>query len=489
MTVPETLPAAATPPLRSAADALGEALRLVIPTELGALWDMPPPLLAGQMYLPLPSLEAPSIFYAIAQMKRGAHRPPRDLVPLLPVDELSIACVVCARTDGPLPSDFGSVVRWHLGDIPARAQRVTLDVDARAYVDTIIESEGALPLGKQALAAISKAYHQTHGKANKIPRAHVTRPIRLASQNVVVGEAAWHYDARFDGLAVPVWQTAQEPHLNAHEATRALTAMMLAEAFRSGGTMEVRFDGHPEGRVPAMLRQWARVSGMPLGADAVAISPADARRLMVAATEMPAELRNRILALESAGVTPERSCYTLLCGIWSPIELDFLLGCSPRALEILRGGTDPLRSTLHLAELDQCRSAAMLGTLFQRLQNARGKDGRVIEGDQQDVYWSVLESEGAVRFRAQSGTVPWVVGGGELPATGVTVLPRIDPDDGDCALAAEMAVREACVAILTPQDVSALPSPEIVHLRHPDTRAALARQAEGRLLRSCVARQ
>ena len=94
---------------------------------------------------------------------------------------------------------------------------------------------------------------------------------------MIVALAAFAQDSAFDGLSVVAWQTCEVPHVATHEANRALAALTLCDAFKSGGTMEIRFDrparltstagrivfhGHPENAVPASLRRYGRTVGV-----------------------------------------------------------------------------------------------------------------------------------------------------------------------------------------------------------------------------------
>jgi hypothetical protein len=469
---------------------LGRALALQLPPELCDVWSRPAPEeVESVLYRPLPGSEPPSLHFALAQLRRGAERPPRTLLPLHLVDTTSIACVVCAREGDEHPADFGQVVRWHLTAVPARAQRRPLDVDARSYVDAMVSAERGLAAGKTALAAVSDEYYESHVKAKRLPKAHERRPIRLACQNVVVGEAVWAYDARFDGLSVSVWQTSQEPHVNAHEGTRALTAMMLAEAFRSGGTMEVRFDDHPEHAVPALLRQWARCEGIALLGGARAIAPTEARQLIVAATEMSDELRRRVERLiAGGGLSVERVCYMLLAGIWRPLELTFLLGTSPRVADILAGGSDPLYRPRHQAERDLCRAAVMAGTLLARLEQPPNEQTTAIEDYRNPITWTVDDEGATIRFSGLVGALPWRDREVE-PASEAIVLPRPYPDTADYEQAQALAGAARQVAILTPKDVERLPAPGVAHLRHPDRLSVIDRGIAARLLESRVGRR
>jgi hypothetical protein len=472
---------------RRGVEDLERRLALTFPDGLVNVWARAvPDELSDSLYRPLPGNEPPSLTFALYALRRASQRPPRTLVPLHLVDESSIACVVCARV-GELPGpDFGHVVRWHLDDVPPRAQRRLLDIDAAVYVEAIVRAERAVAAGKAKLERAAERFFESHVKIGKAPRAHEGRPLRLACQNVVIGEALWWHDARFDGLNVSVWQTSQEPHVNAHEGARALTAMMLAEAFRSGGTMEIRFDEHPERAVPAALAQWARTVGLSTS-DGPVITPIAARDLMLEATALPAGVRRRISQLANAGgFGVERACYAILAGIWSPLELDFMLATSGRVVDILSGGSDPLNRARHEAELEVCRAAGMLGTLFKRLQQRT--DGSVLEGDANDVAWETLPEHGAVVFRGFEN-VPWVVGGRPEPIGALAVLPRAHPERSDLECAAEVG-DVPTVALLTPQDTHRVAGRDrVLHLRHPDRLSVIDRSVESRLLQSRVVRK
>ena len=95
----------------------------------------PPAELDGMAYrLRGPANGPPGLAWALRALREGHDTAPNDLVPILPVDERSFACVVVSRTGSAADELFGRVVRWHLGRVPARAQRAVLDLDAERYV-------------------------------------------------------------------------------------------------------------------------------------------------------------------------------------------------------------------------------------------------------------------------------------------------------------------------------------------------------------------
>lgn len=440
-----------------------------------------------------------SISWAVTMMRfLSTHPVDRDLLPVAAVDDRSYACVVCEHVgDAPEP-DLGAVVRWHLDDVPRRAQRQLLDVDVRAYFETLEREEQTREEGSAQLAKLAEAYYNSHDKGAKLPRAHECRPIRLACQNVIIGNAGFYYDARFNGLSVCAWQTCEAPHLAAHEGNRALAALMLAETFRSGGTMEIRFDEHPERAVPARLQQFARTRGLRLGAsDACAITPAEARELMQAVTPMQADLAARVHGVTGRGEqSVERACYVLLSGIWKPIELDFLLATSSRSLTILGGGSDVLNRGARQAETAIARAAAMAGTLFARLslRPEHGGEAESIEDDRVGIEWHIRGDAGAVLFTGVSaGPLPWQRGRAVELEDGQPLLVLVRPllGRGDRELAAELARADgAAAATLAAPDAALMKQGDdnIAQLTYPDRLQTLDRQIERRLLSCRVGR-
>ena len=346
------------------------------------------------------------------------------------------------------------------------------------------------------MEAVSNRYDADHAVGNRLPKAYEERPVRLAVQNVILGLAAYRHESDFDGLAVGAWQTCQAPHVNAHEGTRGLAAMTLAEAFRAGGTMEIRFDEHPEHAVPASLRQLARVRGVSVGiGDPVAISPAEARALFLAVTDLPAELRGRIdVAVEKGVLSPERACFLVQSGAWRAVELDFILATTARCGSILRGGADPFDRPARQAELDVCRTAVMIGMLVARLSAGSGDGGkrvRVFEDDRAPLSWRILPEECAVVLSGvPAGPLPWTADGAALgPSELLVVVPRPRASVSDAPLALRLAGTVArALTLVAAAETDAAAVDGVLGLVCPDRIEDLDRSVEGRLLACRVGR-
>jgi hypothetical protein len=478
------------------------------------------PELAALLYRPgLHPQHPPSIEWAYDTISKSSWPLVRNLIPVLPVDEQSFACVVAspANAHKPVPGE-GAVVRWHMGIGKSKYQAALLDVSVESYVMSVAQELQARPVGlRRMLDEIGPAYQIDYLAQSRRPRDYVVRPVRLACQNVVVGLAAFAHDSVIDGMSVVAWQACEVPHVAAHEGNRALAALMLCDAYQSGGTMEIRFDrparvqasgktrvgknikldvcypGHPEMSVPASLRRYGRTRGIVLGGDDPAsISPREARALFLAVTPMPKGLAGRVQRAADKGVSsPEQLCFTLLSQIWREIELDYMLAVSDRIGSILRGGAAWTHRSARQAESHVCRSALMAGMLFRCLDTrdhaTSGQEVRVLEDQRLGVTWDISSEFGVITFCGlSSAKLPWQaepVSARVEPS--LTVLPRSYICSEDLSLARSLRNRGP-VAIVVPFDFDlVLPlTDDILILRCPDRLSELDRSIDAALCKS-----
>lgn len=492
-----------------------------MPSGLSAACALAVAELPDLAYRPGPDPTSPtSVEWAQNTAAATAWPLPDNLFPLLPVDDESFACVVAAPADRPDLPGAGAVVRWHIGLDRPQHQAELLDTAAGAYVASVVAELAARQQGlTRMLDEIGPAYDVAYLGRSKRPRDFVVRPVRVACQNVIVGLAAFAQDSGIDGMSVLAWQTCEVAHVATHEGNRALAALMLCDAYHSGGTMEIRFDrparltaagvtrsgnpltieadyrGHPEMRVPAALRRFARAAGFEVGAeDPAAISPAEARLLFRAVTPMPPDLRRRVDAAVAAGVaTPERFCYALLADVWRAIELDYLLATSSQTSSILTGGADWRDRDARQAEAEVCRVAIMLGMLFRRLNStdSAAADGsaRVVEDLVVGVDWQVDPEWGAVRFSGLTAgnPLPWteetITASAEL-----TVYARTFVTAATLArLAVEAEKNRTVLVVPTGVELPPIP-PDVLVMTCPDRLEELDKAVESKLLAGRTAR-
>jgi hypothetical protein len=451
--------------------------------------------LEGLIYWPnRPDSNLNSLAWALRQLRDATTPPPDNYLPLLPVDDLSIACLPCSPLGVPY-DDYG-VARWHLGMIDEKFQDSLLATDVGQYVRSVAEELRARTFGLKRVGAIANRYYADYVEKGIRPRGSVLRPVQLACQNVIIVLAALRHDAGFDGLRVSIYLTCEAPHVATHEANRAMAALILCDAFQNGGTMEIRFgERGRENPVPPALRRFGRSIGKSLGMeDSCCITPLEARDLFLAVTPMPDELRDRCDDLFDRGViSPERLCFTLMSSIWSAIELDYIAATSPRIESILRGGAPPDLRRNRVAELETCRAAMMLGMLQRHIDNsdtaAQSDRGvRVFEDSVASASWRIRGDVGAAAIAgAPEGLVPWASQDREaalLSEDGYLItVPRGLPTPSDHQLVLDIQSEhpEAVVALLVPADMVDTVPKEIPLMVCPDRIAALDTDIERRL--------
>jgi hypothetical protein len=476
------------------------------------LWsrDLPSEV-CGLVYKPVAEAGGHDVAWAESVINESEWPLLPNLVPIMPVDERSFACVVLSDIDGPDLPGAGVVVRWHLDVKDNRYQAALLDTDCNRYVWSVAEELRYRDVGRELVFDIGEAYQQAFLANDKRPRDFIVRPVRIACQNVIVALAAFCQDSAYDGLGVVAWQTCEVPHVATNEANRALTALMLCDAFKNGGTMEVRFDrparatgiervisGHPEGKVPAALRRFARTVGVGgLPEDATSISPVVARELFRAVTPMPDDLRSRVdFATANDGIAPERLYFALMTGTWHPIELDFMLATSARTAEIISGGSNWTNRSARQAESEICRAGLMASMLYNRLNNrdsaGAASEARVLEDDRFGVLWHIDDDSASIEFANidTSTDLPWIFQWVEdLPRTSssLRIFPRamVTPAVVD---EARKALAVGSSALVVPKDVNLNFPMGIPVLRCPDRLADLDKAIDAKLLTSRIAR-
>jgi hypothetical protein len=474
-----------------------------VPTLLRSLFSNPPSSLAPRLYLPSRPDDDPLSFgSALATLYEQSSIPaPPGLAPLTYIDDASFACVVL-KDNEVFGWQHGQIIRWHLGAIDTRFQGALLDADLDSYIRSLASEHGpAWQKGYEGITQLAARYRSEFVERDIIPKAHDLRPFQLACQNVIIGLAALQQDVRIDGLSVRYWQTCDVPHVATHEGNRALSALMLCDAFQAGGTMEVSFSSHPERQVPASLRRFGRSLGLDLGSElpgGASISPTEARALFWAVTPMPDDLRRRAQSIIDAGLcSTERLCYSLMAPVWKAASLDFLLATSSgdHAISILEGGTEVLDRPARTAEMELMRAALLTEMLVSRLDSADATNVtvtsdavRTFEDTTYGIEWHILGNFGAVEISGfPAGPLPW---NGNVESPGkVIVLPRPHPIPQDREVIESLLSDAAVpVVILVPTGIHIPPTLNLPVMTSPARLSELDAQIERRLVASALGR-
>lgn len=215
-----------------------------------------------------------------------------------------------------------------------------------------------------------KKYEYSHETGGKLPKNYEWRPYRYCVQDVVLGTIVLRHNREWNLLEVDVYMTADHVDFPAYHGDRGLAVFALTEAFHCGGTMDIQFTENVNGgRVPSSLVKCANSLGVNLveGING-RIKPGEARDLYLAITPFSEDFREHMKELEKSNIIrPERACYLIHHGVWSPSELESIVRSSALPERILSGSVSPLIRHLFLEDLQEARAALLGGFLDRKL--------------------------------------------------------------------------------------------------------------------------
>lgn len=303
------------------------------------------------------------------------------------------------------------------------------------------------------------------------------------------------------------------------------SAFLLSEAYKCGGTMEIRFTENVEdGTVPKALQTFAQDLGVELRHISEGrITALEARQLYVAITDFSDTLRDQIDQLSQQGkLSQERACYVVNHGIWTRSEVESIVFGSLRPSGIFSGDTPPEQRHLYMQEIFHTRAAILGGLLDRRLARRERIEGTVAIDLEDDVRRLDIEFDPnfytKIYHCEEELPIPWVEPQDQKSLTItpghrlITLVRARDASDlalyfqQDISTAREIAAITQeqpvpdSVFILTPRDFHDLPSEQQNHFIStarnsgvgiivcPETVAALDADAAKRLASSRILR-
>lgn len=290
----------------------------------------------------------------------------------------------------------------------------------------------------------NQGFRYDHQSGGQLPRSHKWRPYRFCVQDVILGITVVRHDKLYNRQEVDLFLTAEIPEYEADSGCRALALIILSDAYKSGGSMEVRFTKNVEGgRIPFELHTLAKRLGVdfshiPDGG----ITPKESKYLYLALSEFNQELREKIIMMDESGKLSAMSvAYAVHRGVWTQQEIESLIFSSSHPESLLKGSFTPEAWHIFYYDLVCCRTALMGGYLDRKLKSREHDEQNVImelEDDERELE-IIFDPEVCAKiyhFDNTDGTiiVPWVYQEGSnleiAPGECLKVLPRAyDFDD------------------------------------------------------------
>lgn len=346
---------------------------------------------------------------------------PEELVPIASLDKGQFVCINCASNH----PDFGVVFAIDLRQLgyEGRWTRVAACFSDYLY-DCLGQMQSSLTgYERQAweqfeehVKRFQSTHNYDHAKGGKLPRNHDWRPYRYCIQDVLFGATVVRHWREDNCLQVDVFLTAEIPEYGPLAGTLSLTSFLLSEAYKCGGTMEIRFTKNVEdGQVPQELQDLARQYEIAFSqAGAGKILPGEAKALYAALTDFSPSLQQKINELEQIGrMKMARACYVVNHGVWSKEQVEMIVLGSEQPDSVLSGRVQPHQRHLYFHDLLQAR-AALLGGMLDRIlaQRQRVSDSGVAYDMEDDVRPIDISFDGelyAKQYRSDEAVpIPWL---------------------------------------------------------------------------------
>jgi len=319
----------------------------------------------------------PSIVWALQGLWKVFPEIPKNLIPIRDLSEIgAVVCIQCQsrgsnQTDAP-------IILWKFEPAPYEENPVVLAKDFATYISTILIEIKHRRTGLSILEEHVIKFERDYLSVGKLPRNFVWRPYRFCSQDVVLGLTVVKHSVDNNCLDVDVCLAADVPEFEEGIGVKVTTSFLLTEAYKCGGSMEIRFTENVEGgRVPVAICDLAEKLGVSLSYKAQGrIAPSESRLLYLAISDFSQPLRNVIESLyQDRKLSIERPCYAFHHGVWSRAQIEQIIlgGSTPES--ILGGDSLSEQRHLFLRDLMYASAAVMGGVLDHKLAKRERNNG------------------------------------------------------------------------------------------------------------------
>lgn len=320
-----------------------------------------------------------SVDDALLALRLSHVEAPLELLPIEVIGDNVYACLVCSQQKR---ESQAPVVKVDIFNLHPSVHFEQLAPSFRDYMYDRLNSIERKPVQiedktwEKAWENFEKHVHEyhakfdyDHAKGGKLPRNTDYRPYRYCIQDVLFGVTVVRHKLEYNCLEVDVFLTAEIPEYGPLAGAQALTAFLLSEAYKCGGSMEIRFTKNVEdGRVPAELQNLATQYGVKLmEAQRGRVEASEAKALYAAMTGFSEKLQLKIQQLENIGkLKMARACYVVHHGVWSKEQLEMIVLGSENPDSVISGQSRPEQRHLYKHDILHAR-AALLAGMFERV--------------------------------------------------------------------------------------------------------------------------
>lgn len=373
-----------------------------------------------------PDLNLIPVEHALLMLRLAHPDIPMELLPVEIIGDNIFACLVCSLEKR---EKYAPVVQIDAGKPQPLNALLQIAPCFRDYLFNRLKSikveqaesmgdtwEQAWLLFEKHVLEYQEKFDYDHSKGGKLPRNTDWRPYRYCIQDVVFGVTVVRHHQEGNCLQIDVFLSADVPEYGPLAGSRALTAFLLSEAYKCGGSMELWFTNNVEGgQIPLELRELANLYGINFS-QKNRIDASESKALYAAMTGFSPQLQAHIQQLEKDGkLKMARACYVVNHGVWSKEQLEMIVLGSENPESILSGQSSPEQRHLYHHDLLHARSALLAG-MFERilLQRERQSDDGVTFDMEDDFRKLEISFDGQAYLKlykcSEAVDVPWLYG-------------------------------------------------------------------------------
>lgn len=266
------------------------------------------------------------------------------------------------QTDAPLVE-----INLNTSDAP-----INLDKSFSAYLKDSDNSKKEIKYGLERLGNLisrnkdsGREYKHTD---NIVPfKARHWRVHRCCVHDLVVGLTAFRYNESFNGIEVDTFLSTEHRDYENGHGTKALIALILADAYKNGTSMEVRFR---EKNIPKNLLSVLKSFDIKLqNQNEGIISHSESISIFSSLLGIQSDTKEKIQTLEKAKeATLQGVCFLINSRVWTTEEVNWLIINAPRVKAIIFGRDNPENRINYSESLSLGRCALALTKFKEKVQ-------------------------------------------------------------------------------------------------------------------------